>query len=135
MNLSILKIFSALSALLVFFPNQSGVLFPFGIVLAEFENFTSWKTLIPSLIVLISFLYIIYSAYKGLANKKNRTSKIESFLTILPLLAFLILLAYKSNDFINYANWLSISTGIIAAIVILLTTILILKETKTANNS
>jgi hypothetical protein len=116
-----LKILSAASTLIVFFPNNSGAIFPFGFVLGGFENFSDLGHLLVTAVVWVSLTYIIYTATKRIPTKT------ENALTLLPLSSFLIFLLSRAADFIAHANWLSILTGLLATI---LTSTTIWKITK-----
>ncbi len=122
MKLPILKILSAFSALLVFFPTNSGVLIPFGLILGGYENYAGWDGIWITNLVWASLVYCIYSAAKELK------SKTDSVITLIPLVAFWIFLATHAIDFINHANWLSLTTGILSAIIISITIVKLVKR-------
>lgn len=122
MKLAILKILSTFSALLVFFPTRSRVLIPFGLMLGGYEKYTGWDDILITTLVWASLVYCIYSAAKELK------SKTDSVITLIPLVAFWIFSATHAIDFINYANWLSLTTGILSAIIISITIVKLIKR-------
>ena len=126
MNISLLKIASALSALIVFMPTPTGILLPFGLALAGYENYSGWQAFLLATIIWISLLYLVYSALKGFKSRR------DGILTFIPLVSFWLFLATHVMDFINYANWLSLTTGILSAIVIAITILALIKRLKSS---
>ncbi len=91
-------------------------------MLGGYENYTGWDGIWIPTLVWASLVYCIYSAAKELK------SKTDSVITLIPLVAFGIFLATHAINFINYANWLSLTTGILSAIIISITILKLIKR-------
>jgi hypothetical protein len=128
MKASHLKIASVVSALIVFFPTRSKILIPFGFILSGYENYSEWQGFVITTIVLISLIYLIYSAIKGFQ------SKTDCIISLVPLLAFLLFFATFTLDFIYYPNWLSLVTGILSVIIISTTVLKLIKQLRISDN-